>query len=434
MHVKFWIITALSSALAIASTSEANTPSPVITSNVETSAAPSPQPFIKRGDAVEQRYDAYTKKLEVFYARLSAMLKTEAPALFKKLKGTPPQTMRWGYQVLPRLLPDRTQARSNAEQKPESQAYSWPITDKYLDNEIPKLKEAEEKLGVLPKLDKKERVPVLEKIFNEYELLETNQQLIDQHIKHNRFWQQAIAEDKTRFQKLTELHDMVVERAFLRDRIKTQAIIDNPALVEREREREQELTKKIDSFTSNVRVPGFIKVERPRPNVWRIKAPIYTDIQDKKFIAEMKDAIERAWYLEDRETTYSLQLIVKNIPPSQLYKGKAPQKGTRIDIESHIKRFPRDGGVITTGSNSTYAIAGHYIALGPQDLTRNVIAHEFGHILGFIDAYFRGFRDLRQDGYEILEIVPDPNDIMCTPNSGKARKLHFETLIKQGKK
>ncbi len=74
-------------------------------------------------------------------------------------------------------------------------------------------------------------------------------------------------------------------------------------------------------------------------------------------------------------------------------------------------------------------MAGRYIALGPAGITRTTLAHEFGHILGFSDAYMRGFRDLGEDGYEILELVPNPDDIMAAPGIGRVQQRHFEALI-----
>ncbi len=69
------------------------------------------------------------------------------------------------------------------------------------------------------------------------------------------------------------------------------------------------------------------------------------------------------------------------------------------------------------------------IALGPQDLSANTAAHEFGHILGFVDRYFRGYRDLESDGYEILEVVPNYADIMAAPGYGKVLRSHFDTIL-----
>ena len=64
------------------------------------------------------------------------------------------------------------------------------------------------------------------------------------------------------------------------------------------------------------------------------------------------------------------------------------------DLQAHIARFPRDGAVLTTGANLTHVTPGRCVVLGPQDIAPHVLAHELGHILGFKDMYFRGYRDL----------------------------------------
>jgi len=58
-----------------------------------------------------------------------------------------------------------------------------------------------------------------------------------------------------------------------------------------------------------------------------------------------------------------------------------------------------------------------------------VLAHEFGHILGFTDRYIRGYKDLAGDGFEVLEVVADPDDIMAVPSSGSVLLRHFELLL-----
>ena len=72
------------------------------------------------------------------------------------------------------------------------------------------------------------------------------------------------------------------------------------------------------------------------------------------------------------------------------------------------------GAVLTTGANSTHVL-GRSINVGPHDIAPNPLAHEFGHILGFVDRYFRGYRDQGPDGFEVLEVVIDPEDIMSAP-------------------
>ena len=46
-----------------------------------------------------------------------------------------------------------------------------------------------------------------------------------------------------------------------------------------------------------------------------------------------------------------------------------------------------------------------------------------------MDVYFRGYRDLGDDGFEVTEMVADPEDIMGDPGSGPVLRRHFEKVI-----
>jgi hypothetical protein len=73
-------------------------------------------------------------------------------------------------------------------------------------------------------------------------------------------------------------------------------------------------------------------------------------------------------------------------------------------------------------------VINHAIVLGPYPLTAHAIAHEFGHVLGFGDRYVRGYRNLGKDGFQVMEIVADPTDIMAATHQGLVQSKHFSRL------
>ena len=161
-----------------------------------------------------------------------------------------------------------------------------------------------------------------------------------------------------------------------------------------------------------------------------LRVPLYTDIPDAEFVAASVAAIESEWSVDVDGIEYRLELDLRSLTPEELYRPDAPpERGTHINLNEHVKRFPQDGGVLTTGSNRTYAIPGRFVAVGPGEISSRTIAHEFGHILGFTDRYIRAARDLGRAGYEIIEVVPNGLDLMAAPSSGLVRRSHFDTLI-----
>ena len=163
---------------------------------------------------------------------------------------------------------------------------------------------------------------------------------------------------------------------------------------------------------------------------WPIEVPLYSDIQDQAFLQACKDAIEKIWHVKDGDALFRIQVLLKSVSPEDLYRpALPPPTSAHIEMNAHAARFPADGGVLTTGGYQKYAGLRRYVVLGPQDISMTVLAHEFGHILGFSDGYFRGYRDLGEDGYEVVEFVPDLGDIMSAPGQGRVLRLHFEKLL-----
>ena len=74
-------------------------------------------------------------------------------------------------------------------------------------------------------------------------------------------------------------------------------------------------------------------------------------------------------------------------------------------------------------------VSGRALVLAPHDVARRTLAHEVGHIVGLPDAYLRGYRDRGDDGYEVLELVPNFSDIMASPGRGLVQERHFRSIF-----
>jgi tetratricopeptide (TPR) repeat protein len=162
--------------------------------------------------------------------------------------------------------------------------------------------------------------------------------------------------------------------------------------------------------------------------------PLYTDIPDAAFVEAFRNAVESMWHVRQGPEEYRVRLDIEVLTPERLYcTGKPdcapPAKGRKIDLEGHAARYPQNGAVLTTGASSLKILAGRALVLGPHDIKPSVFAHEFGHLLGFPDAYFRGYRDLGADGFQVLELVSDHADIMAAAGTGAVLPRHFEALI-----
>lgn len=387
--------------------------------------------YIRVGNEIEKQYTQYTQNLKKLFDELHINVKKYAPELNEKLRQVPPSPVQLGYQVLPNIIKEYELAIVE-QRKPVSVSYSWKQTRIYINSEIAKIEDRFKRMQTLVSIGPEERKKLLSRELDEYKTLESNQLLIDHHYQYNRFWQDAVSKDRTRFDHLTKLHDAVVELEDIRDR--TSKNEKSKVLASREQELQTFIENEIHG---QLDVPPFAKLERPskKSNFWTLIIPVATDINDTKFLDQFKASVERIWSFSENVTGttkikppgFRVVLDIKKINLDHLKL----KKYSPIDIEKHIMNFPKDRAVLTTGSKSTFAIMNRYIALGPQEITERVLAHEFGHILGFADTYFRGYRDRGEEGFEILEIVPDYTDIMGNPDSGIVKLTHFERLMEK---
>jgi hypothetical protein len=382
-----------------------------------------PPPHVLRGDQVEATYKAYVQRLARYQTRLRSHLQADAPDLAEKLKKEPPKPVEYGYLVVPAYSVREPAAPS----RPRSAGYNWPWTSQMIDREQANVATAEQTLDKVDGLAEAERRTTYETLTDGYPTLEKGQRLVDSHLKHNRFWQQVIADDRPRFERLRVLHDAVVERGRLLAQARAADVTpDNKASLE---QRAAALAKQVEDGQPGPAAPDYIQIIENTPQRRVLRVPLYTDIPDAEFVTAAVTAIESAWSVDAEDIEYRLEVDLRTKTPEELYPDMPPERGTHINLNAHVKLFPADGGVLTTGSNRTYAIPGRFVSVGPSPLNNRTMAHEFGHILGFTDRYLRGARDLGRSGFGIMEIVPDGRDIMAAPGSGLVRQSHFDQLI-----
>ena len=336
---------------------------------------------------------------------LRGLVEQHAPELRHRVSPEPARPSPVGYQLLPKFVAD---ARAEpTPPHPQSNVYSWPLTldliARYDKDRIDLRARLAAAHAVAEPAVKKE----LESLLDKYDALEGGLHLIDADAKYNRFWQSEIAATPSRFARGTALHDMVVERGALSGGT-------------RAAELDREIHNGMFGFVSP---PQFLTATGRT-----LELPVYTDIQDAAFLARLEGIVEGKWHVFEGADEYRVQIRFHPLAPSAV-ESPALAVGAPVDENAHIAKFPLEGAVLTTGAVTTHAIPGRAVVLGSQGIAPTVLAHEFGHLLGLGDGYFRGYRDRGDMGYDVMEIVPDMTDIMCAPGVGHVQKHHFDALI-----
>jgi hypothetical protein len=354
------------------------------------------QPAYEReGDRVEQEFHAYQEKLSAFFVTLRDLL--DQPPInpqLPRLQNAAPAQLTYGYGVLPRIT---DAAPSGVAPSVSTFSYSWPVTETYIKNEEIKLDQVRAQLANIADVPSDVRTTIISNAVQDYRRLAADQRIVDQYVQYNRFWQRSIAQDRARFDQLTKVYELLTS--------------DRP-----------DMSVAIRDVLGKPAAPSFVKVNREQPERIRFQVPVYTDIEDQEFLAKAKSAIEDMWQARDNDISYALEIEFRNMP-------SAGESGAHIDVRAHVAKFPEDGAVLTTGGQTTYSLVGRYIALGPGDLSTRTLAHEFGHVLGFRDGYVRGYRDLGEHGFEILELTSVFDDIMSAPREGHVQAAHFKLMI-----
>jgi hypothetical protein len=388
-----------------------------------------------RGDLTQQRYQIHTKRLHDYYSSLLSALKAGARADLLSIV-EPPENVQYGYQILPKIL----EIEPPREQRARIVAYSWPWTDKLIADAIREIEQSTAMLARIPELTQTARWRMYETLAHRYLQFCNQMQNIDAHIQYNRLWQTTIADHRAIYDRETALYSLVIERETIRQLLGWLGNRSNKSLrqytwlhalrnmVENHvRNREMLLARKIDAATVGIDAPEFIHLER-RPGLWIFHVPFHTDIEDHDLLISLKEKIETVWRLRTLENEFRVQLDFTLISPDRLYIHRViPKPSSKIDLDHHLSLFPRNGAILTTGALTTH-VFGRAIILGPQAISGRILAHEMGHILGFRDNYVRGYKDLGKDGFQIMEVVAEPDDIMGSGDKGAVFAYHFEKI------
>jgi hypothetical protein len=389
--------------------------------------------YIERGKQVAQRYQAYGRRLAAYHASLAAAVKQEAPDVLVHLQPRGP--VLTGYQVLPPILLDTAAGKS----APSIVAYSWPWTDHLIDRASQEIASSEAMLR-RAKETARQNSEILKTLALDYPRLSSQRANIHEHIQYNRLWQAAIAADRPGYEQETILQGEVLEHqkianllhrmsaASERSDLSPNAPLKLSGTSINLTARAASLTRRINAALSRLDTPEFVSVENYTGR-WLIRVPLFTDIEDHEFVHTVQQMIENSWQASDSEQSYRVQLDITFITPGTLYPNRANSiAGQKLDVPRHLSRFPSGGAILTTGGLTTY-VQNHAIILGSQGVTPQVLAHEFGHILGFRDRYVRGYRNLGKDGFLVMELVADSKDIMAATSDGAVLPRHFQRII-----
>jgi hypothetical protein len=345
--------------------------------------------FERRGNAVEARRRALQERIASLRASIRDTLQASAPDLLARLDPAPPPIPQ-GYGLLPRIVTDGPQS---ADSTYILSVYSWPWTDTL----IARTSRRAAKLAAATGR------PDYARVVDEFNAIVADRRLVDSHAEHNWQWQRAIAADPAHFARVTTTIDSAVAG-------RTVATLPAPAMPRIE-----------------------VSLDESVPDTIVLRVPMVTDIRDTAFVRAFRNAVESRWKTAGHPA-YRVTIDFRFADVGDLYCAAAaaacspPAAGSTIDVAAHIARFPAGFAVLTTGATQPQVIGGRALVLGPRDVTPRTLAHEFGHLLGFDDAYLRGQRDLGPDGFAIVELVPNRLDVMASPGYGSVLPRHFRQL------
>src|SRR5580704_10849994 len=300
--------------------------------------APAPDPpYIVRGHQLEVLQHALKERLDRFHAKAAVQLQLDAPDLLPAFE--PPPPIAYGYQILPRFIPD-TPPKPPA--KPHVVSFSWPWSETLISRDTADLERLESDFAKASQGPAESRSAAYKAVGADYRKVVASRRLIDADIAYNWLWQRQIANGRPLFDRLTTRLNAELEKE----------------------QRSQSYATEAETTGMDSGPPDFVSVDAPAGRLRIVEVLFYTDIIDSAVVESFRQAIETHWHVFDGEDDYRVRLTITAIPPERLYcekkdDGKSPAvecappaKGEHINLAAHVARLPAGRAVLTTGAES----------------------------------------------------------------------------------
>jgi hypothetical protein len=329
--------------------------------------------------------------------------------LIERLRIEPPRPRPHGYGILPEILDDGplesvATRRNTYSLESMSTAYAHDFRDAAI---LAGRAVAEPELPLEPWVD-------------EFQRLHKQMRNLEDHLDYHARWQVEIVAHQAWFQS----HNRISAQVSRMVELESQEVAPEQVTALRD-----EILGRLAPFRPT---PGLCLAERA-DGMRVLTVEVATDIEDDAFLDRVRRAVERTWSASEAAhgRRFALELRWRRIPPGQLYPAGAPVYGAAIDAADHQRRFPDEALVFTTGVESTHAWTGRSVLLGPSPTSGRTLAHEFGHLLGFDDAYLRGYEGDPAGTYGavIVEWVGLRDDLMGNPLGGAVTAEMIDRLI-----
>lgn len=365
--------------------------------------------WVARLEGLRERAEQLTAHLATAHALLLPRAEREDPALIARLSLAPPRPRPRGYGLLPEIRADPPAAPV----EPRRRSYSLRALAGVLDRDVSDSEQLVRRCRTTPPLP-------LEPLVGEFERVRERMRNVEEHLDYHAYWQQAVVGYGDYFAARNRLLAMAEEMQTLR---RNDA---EPGQVAR-------LSREIRRQIAPFRRTAGLTLRRGDDGGRILPVRVWTDIDDRAFLEAFEQGVRAAFTdsVAARAARFTVELELRHVPAGELYPDGPPARGAAIDLDGHVARFPGGALVLTTGAASTHSFQGRAVLLGTSPLTRRTLAHEFGHLLGFEDAYLRGYEVEAPDapGVVLVEWTGLGDDLMGSPAGGQVTPGMIRTLV-----